>query len=168
MKIESMYELFLHNLKSAYYIEQNLISELEDLTENTTDEDFVDIFEKFIGESADHADRIDQVFDRIDESPELHRSRSFTGIVYEIDHLERDVGNTELLNLVYLDSVIKVKRLEISIYESLLMLTREIEVDNEAKELIDRNLQEDQKALKSLKNLKSGSTIENLLKKLKL
>lgn len=163
MKVESTYELFLHNLRVAYYVEQNLISELENMREKTTDDELAALFENSIGQSADHADRLDQVFGHIDETPEMHRSRSFSGILYEIDHLNRDVEDRDILNLVYLDSAIKIKRLEISIYESLLMLTRDIEVDKDARRLLERNLNEDKEFLKSLKKLKKGSALQNIL-----
>lgn len=164
MKVESIYELFLHDLKSVYYIEQNLLAELEELSSKATEKEFKEVIERDMGEAADHAERIEKVFKSMDEKPEMHRSRPFTGWTYEIDHLDRVINSEDLLNIAYLNSVIRIKMLEISVYEGLLMLTKEIEISKEDKKRLRKNLKADREILSSLKALKSDSTLKKLMK----
>lgn len=166
MTADTLRQLFLQELKTVYYVEEELMEDLEGAMRGATDEDLGAVLEEHREETSDQIARLEDVFTEMGEKSSARESKSFDGLKNELDHMEGVYGG-ELRNIVILGSVIKAERLEISMYEHLLMLARDIEGEKEIRMLLEKNLEEEKAALEKLQDLKNESTLTKLMDKLR-
>lgn len=166
MAIDALYDLFLHDLKSIYYIETRLLGQLEMMIGEATDEDLIEALQRHHEETAKHVERVENIFSIIEEEAEEHEYGPFKGLIDEAEHLNQDIEEVDIVNIAFLNAGIQVERIEMSLYEGLLLLSRRMEMDGQIPDLLEQNLADEEDALKSLKALKTESTLERLIERL--
>ncbi len=167
MSIDTVHELFLHDLNSIYYLERQLEENLDDMAEEVTNENLQEALMDHWDETSDHVQRLEQVYDHLGEEPEEHKASDFEGYIEEAQHLNEDITETEMLNLAFLNAAIKVERMEITTYESLLKMADRLEMNEEVQNLLKRNLDSEKDALDELQVIAEGSWFGKLIRKLK-
>jgi len=166
MSIDTLYGYFLHNLRAAYFIENHLVDGLREMMEEATDEDLIEVLREHNGETEEQSDRLEEVFQLLNEDIEGHDFAPMMAIIDESDHLMEDIEDDDLRNLAIVNAGIMIERMEISIYESLKMLSRKLDMEEEVRDHFEDNLEEEKYALRDLKALKKESTLSRLIEKL--
>lgn len=163
--IDTTYDLFMHDLRSLYYLERRLEEELRNMAEEVTKDDLSDAFIEHQEETAEQVRRLNNVFEHLDENAEEHVHASLSGLFEDVDHLNDSITETDMLNIAFLNSGIKVERIEITMYEGLLRLTDELVIDEEVEDLLEENLEEEKEALKKLRAQAQKSWLQELIVK---
>jgi ferritin-like metal-binding protein YciE len=150
MPVTDLRELFVHNLEDAYYAEEELLDALQDLEDQTDDDEIAEAFAEHRDETQGHIDRLDDVFEMLDVEPETEECEGIEGLIEEhktfVDEEEPD---QELLDLHNLIAGQKTEHYEIAAYGNLALLADRLGMD-EAGDLLHENLEEEKAALDKL------------------
>jgi ferritin-like metal-binding protein YciE len=150
MPVTDLRELFVHNLEDAYYAEEELLDALQDLEDQTDDDEIAEAFAEHRDETRGHIDRLDDVFEMLDVEPETEECEGIEGLIEEhktfVDEEEPD---QELLDLHNLIAGQKTEHYEIAAYGNLALLADRLGMD-EAGDLLHENLEEEKAALDKL------------------
>jgi len=165
-EIKTAHDLFVHNLKSIYYLEQRLRDELGDLAGEVTNDDLEEALREHREETVEQVERLERVFEKLGEEIEGHRAADFHGHFQEIKHLNDDIYETDMLNIAFLDAAIKTEQMEITTYNSLIRMVDDLAVDDEIEDLLKDNLREEKDALKELRELAGESWFGKIISSL--
>ncbi|WP_227374487.1 YciE/YciF ferroxidase family protein [Haladaptatus halobius] len=180
MNIETLYDLFVHELRGMYYVETRLVDELPALADNamvdslddTTPTEFIesvsDAFSEHAAETEAQVERLDGVFDALPTRPDSREREvsALDGLLREVEQFDHIILNDALRNPFYLDAATKVERLEIQGYESLLQLAGALDLPNETVDPLEENADEERDALATLEELATGEQMESILDEL--
>ena len=72
-EIETMDDLFAHQLKDIYYAEKRIVGALPDMIDKATSPQLKAAFESHLGETRNHVTRLDRVFQMYGSKPEFSR-----------------------------------------------------------------------------------------------
>ncbi|SFG39271.1 Ferritin-like metal-binding protein YciE [Halopelagius inordinatus] len=166
MALETPRDLFVHNLKEMYYIENQLVDMLDELASDTPDEKLAKGFESHREETRQQVERLEAVFREIHETPDASGSGALDGMKQDHEEFKREVASDDLKTPYHLAAGIKTERMEITGYQSLITLANEIDFDGDVKGPLKENLDEEKDTLKTLTTMQKGSNIKNAIQNL--
>jgi len=144
--VESLRELFLHELKDIYYAENKLINTLPRMAEAATTNDLKMALRNHLEETRNQASRLEQVFRSIGETPEEVTCEAMDGLVDEGEEvIDETAEGTLTRDAGIIISAQKVEHYEISAYGSLRTLARLLGYQ-EAARLLEQTLDEEKNA----------------------
>lgn len=152
MSIDSTEELFLSGLKHAYYTEQRLVEALEELEQTSTSEELQSGFAEHRSETQNHADRLEQVFDRVGESPDGSEDPVIEGMIEAHEEFIEKDPSEAALDRFNIAAGQKSEHYEIAVYGNLIPLADQIGLDDAA-DMLEETLREEQDELESLSEL---------------
>jgi len=155
--LETNHDLFIHELRSIMFLEQELEEELGNMAEVVSEKELSDALIYHRDKTSDHAQRLHQVFEEIDENPGVHERPDFKGIFQEFQDLENSTEENEIIDITALNTAIMIERIELTVYEGLLRLEEELNLNKEVKKLLEKNKKEDGAALKGLRKMSKDS-----------
>ena len=145
---DSSEKLLIEGVQELYYTEQQLIEALETLAEQTNDEDASRAFEEHREETEGHVDRLEQVFELIDEQPRAKEERVVDALIAEHEEFARE-NDGETLDRYNMAVGQKTEHYEIAAYGNVTSLAGKHGYD-EASDLLDQTLEEEEQALKEV------------------
>ncbi len=178
MNIETLHDLFLYELRGAYYVETELADALEgirdrvavDTLDEVADEELhetvAEAFASHREETERQVERLERAFDAIDRQPETREMPSLDALVDETERFNNVVLNDAIRPLFYLDAGTKIERLELRMYDSLLRLARALDAPEDAIDALETNRREEEAALTNLRELSDGSEADSVLDEL--
>ncbi|WP_049899294.1 YciE/YciF ferroxidase family protein [Halococcus agarilyticus] len=149
MSVQNTRDLFEHELQDIYFAEHELTSAYERMAEHTADDEIQAFFEEHVDETADHIERLVEVFEQTDEPPQTEECEGIEGLLTEWEGFLDEAESGPLLDYYNLVTAVKTERYEQSAYESLVGLA-EHEGRSEAADLLRENLAEDEATLDEL------------------
>lgn len=167
MNINSLRDKFVYDLQMMYYVENELLDVLDEMAMDASNEDIQMAFENHVEETSAQVRRLDEIFTIIDEPPEQRQSPVFDALVNEREQFKQEANPDEDLGDVYdLGAAGKTEHIEIAAYESLIMLARKLEMDDDVIDLLEQNLDEEQQTKKQVKTLATDSTARKIFTRL--
>jgi len=154
MAMESIEELFEHELKDILGGEQALVDALEQMAQESADRDIKKAYTQHRKETQGHIKRIERIFRSLGQKPEAETCPGIEGLIKEKKVFMREKPTDELLEYFNVGAAQKVERYEITSYESLIDMADKLGL-TEAVELLEENLQEEEAALNKLKAIAS-------------
>src|SRR5262245_58093546 len=154
MAMESIEELFEHELKDILGGEQALVDALERMAEESTDREIKKAYTQHRKETQGHIRRIEKIFRSLGQKPEAESCAGIEGLIKEKKMFMREKPTGELLEFFNVGAAQKVERYEITSYESLIDMADKLGL-TEAVDLLEENLQEEEAALTKLKTIAS-------------
>jgi ferritin-like metal-binding protein YciE len=154
MAMESIEELFEHELKDILGGEQALVDALEQMAQESSDRDIKRAYTQHRKETQGHIRRIEKIFRSLGQKPEAEICPGIEGLIKEKKVFMREKPTGELLEFFNVGAAQKVERYEITSYESLIDMADKLGF-TEAVELLEENLQEEEAALTKLKTIAS-------------
>lgn len=162
--MQTLREMFVYELQQMYYIETELVDVLQELASETEDEKIRTGFEDHRGETRDQVERIERVFEVLNEPAETRRSNVFDGLLEDRREFASEArGEQDLIDMYHLGAGMKTERLEITAYEALLTHADKLDLPNEARVPLERNLDEEKSTLRELKGMAEGSALQALI-----
>lgn len=167
MAIDTLREKFQYHLEEMYYVENQLVGVLGDMASDVANDDLREALERHRDQTRRHIERLEDVFEAIDEQPEQRPSPTFDALLEEREtFLEQAGGDEDMRDLQDLGAAAKNEHLEIAGYENLLMLARKLDLSRDVRNALDENLDEEQQTKKQLKTLAEDSTVRKIFGRL--
>lgn len=166
MTINSLEDLFVHELEQMYYVENRLVDVLGDLVEDASNDKLSTGFSDHRDETRDHVERIERVFDAIGREPNEEQSRVLDALVEEHEEFVEKSDNEQLHDLYDMQAGMKTERVEITAYQGLLMLAGKLDYSDEITDPLEDNLSDEKSALRELEGLSKGSKIKSMIDQL--
>jgi len=154
MAMQTIEELFEHELKDMYGAETSLLDALEQMANESADREIKRGFTQHRRETQGQIKRLDKIFRSLGQKPEAETCPGIEGLIKEKKVFMRERPTPELLEFYNIGASQKVERYEITSYENLIDLAEKLGM-RDAVELLEQNLQEEEAALNKLKALAS-------------
>jgi ferritin-like metal-binding protein YciE len=147
---DTLQELFEHELRDIYDAEHKLVRALESMAKKTPDESLAQGFREHRDATKDQIKRLEQVFKLLDKKPRRESCRGINGLISEFSKFVKDEEpSDEVLSTFAIEAALKIENYEIVAYESLLRLTKSIEL-GDAVDALRRNLLEERHTAEQL------------------
>ena len=152
MCANNLNELFVGGLKHAYYAEQQLVDATEELANGTSEDEIASAFAEHHEETQNHVDRIEEVFDAVDESPETETDNAVDGLIENHEEFVSQDPDQHVLDRFNITAGQMSEHYEIAMYGNLIPLADQLGLDDAA-DTLEQNLREEQDALDELSEI---------------
>jgi ferritin-like metal-binding protein YciE len=154
MGMQTIEELFEHELGDIYSAEHALLDALEQMARESYDRDIRKAFTQHRKETQSQIKRLEKVFKMLGRKPEADTCAGVEGLIKEKKLFVRERPSPELLEFYNVGAAQKVERYEITAYENLIDIADKLGM-SDAVELLEETLQEEEGALNRLKAIAS-------------
>lgn len=139
-------EFFTDEIKDIYWAEKHLVKTLPKMAKAATSQELKDAFTHHLEETKTHVERIEQVFEMLEEKPQAKKCEAMEGITKEGESIIEDTEtgtSTRDVGLILAGQ--KVEHYEIATYGGLIQLAKNLGRDDVA-EILIQTLQEEKNA----------------------
>jgi ferritin-like metal-binding protein YciE len=159
MSIESLQDMFLHELKDIYDAEKRLLKALPKMAKSAESEELQTAFEDHLGETENQVERLERIFESMDKPARGKKCMAMEGLVKEGEELikEEDAGPAKDAGLI--GAAQKVEHYEIATYGTLAAWAKILGLED-AVELLEETLAEEKAADEKLTSLASEINME--------
>ncbi len=146
---KNLRELFHDTLKDIYFAEKKILTALPKMAKAAQAEELRTAFEKHERETEGHVERLEKVFEELEEAPRGKTCDAIMGIIAEGQEVMKEYKGTPALDAGLLAAAQAVEHYEISRYGTLKTWAGELGLD-EAVRLLDTTLGEERKTDETL------------------
>jgi ferritin-like metal-binding protein YciE len=118
MKIETLRELLVEELKDLYSAETQITKALPKLAKAASDAKLKQAFEHHLEETKQQVVRLEQIFEQLGESPKGKTCEGMKGLLKEGDERAGEDGEPEVLDAGLISAAQRVEHYEIAAYGS--------------------------------------------------
>ncbi len=154
MAMQTIEELFEHELKDIYSAEHSLLDALEQMAGESSDREIKKAFTQHRKETQGQIKRLEKIFKSMGQKPEAETCPGIEGLIKEKKVFMREKPSDDLLEFYNIGAGQKTERYEITAYESLIDMADKLGMAD-AVELLEQTLQEEEAALNKLKMIAS-------------
>lgn len=154
MAMQTIEELFEHELNDIYSAEHALLDALEQMAGESSDREIKKGFTQHRKETQAQIKRLEKVFKSLGQKPEVGTCPGVEGLIKEKKAFMRERPSEELLEFYNIGAAQKVERYEITAYEGLIDMAEKLGM-SDVVELLEQNLQEEEMTLNKLKTIVS-------------
>ena len=151
-KQKTLDDLFHETLKDIYFAEKKILSTLPKMAKAAQSEELQAAFEKHEGETEGQVDRLEKVFELIDQPAKGKTCDAINGMIDESKEIIKEFRGSPALDAGLLAAAQAVEHYEISRYGTLKTWAKELGLD-EAASLLEETLQEEKKTDEALTEL---------------
>lgn len=152
MKIESLRELFVEELKDLYSAEQQLVKALPKLAKAATSPELRRGFEKHLEETKAQVERLESIFEDLDESPKGKKCKAMEGLVEEGSEVIEEDMEDDVRDAALIAAAQRVEHYEIAGY-GCVRTYAELLGESKAAKLLQKTLDEEGATDKALTGL---------------
>ena len=149
---KNLRELFHDTLKDIYFAEKKILTALPKMAKAAQAEELRSAFEKHERETEGHVERLEKVFEELEEAPRGKTCDAIMGIIAEGQEVMKEYKGTPALDAGLLAAAQAVEHYEISRYGTLKTWAGELGLD-EAVRLLDTTLGEEKKTDETLSKI---------------
>jgi ferritin-like metal-binding protein YciE len=157
MKLDTLQKLYTDELRDLYNAEHQLLKALPKMAKAASSQELKDAFEKHLEQTKSHVERLEQVFEGLDEKPKGKTCRAMKGLIEEGSEILQQDGEESILDAGIIVAAQKVEHYEIAAYGSVRTFAHLLG-QNKAAELLQTTLDEESETNELLNRL-AGSTI---------
>jgi ferritin-like metal-binding protein YciE len=154
MSMQTIEELFEHELKDIYAAEIALLDALEQMAAESSDREIRRAFSQHRKETQAQIKRLDRIYKTLGQKAEKGSCPGIEGLIKEKKAFVRERPTAELLEFFNIGAAQKVERYEITAYENLIDMAEKLGM-SDVVDLLEENLQEEETALNTLKAISS-------------
>jgi ferritin-like metal-binding protein YciE len=154
-KIESIDDLFVHDLRDIHSAEEQLITALRKMAAAADTPELSDAFTRHLEQTTHHRQRIEQALNELNAPVENDVCEGVQGLITEAEERISATQPGPVLDAALIDSARKVEHYEITAYRSALSRAHELGHDRVAS-LLEMNLQEEELTDFRLQQLAEG------------
>jgi len=152
MKLDTLEELYISELRDLYSAENQLLKALPKMAKAASSEELKDGFEKHLEQTKGHVRRLEQIFEGLDENPKGKTCRAMKGLIEEGAEISKEDGEESVLDAGIIVAAQKVEHYEIAGYGSARTFAQ-ILGQNKAAELLQATLDEESETNEILNKL---------------
>jgi len=147
--IQTLDDLSVHTLRDIYYAEKQIEEALPKMVEKATNPQLKASFEKHLGQTRGHIERVEQVFEMHGVKAKQVTCQAIDGILAEADEVSGDVDDTQVLDAALIASAQAVEHYEITRYGTLIAWAKQLG-RNDCAAVLEKNLDEEKDTDKAL------------------
>jgi ferritin-like metal-binding protein YciE len=149
---KNLQELFHETLKDIYFAEKKILNALPKMAKAAQSEDLKAAFEKHERETEKHVERLEKVFEEIDQTPRGKTCDAIMGIIEEGQEVMKEFKGAPALDAGLLAAAQAVEHYEIARYGTLKTWAAELGLSQAAR-LLETTLSEEKKTDEALTQL---------------
>src|SRR3954468_5972567 len=147
--IQTMNDLFVHQLQDIYYAEQQITKALPKMAGKATDQQLKDGFLKHLEETKVHVQRLEQVFRMHGAEAKAVNCPAIDGIIEEAEEVAGEIDDKNVLDAALAAAAQAVEHYEISRYGTLIAWAKQLG-RSDCASILQKNLDEEKAADKKL------------------
>lgn len=159
MKMDSLQELFISELKDLYSAEKQLLKALPRMAKACDSDELRQGFEDHLAETEGQVERLEQIFDELGVSPRGKKCVGMEGLIEEGKELMEEDAEPEVLDAGLISAAQKVEHYEIAGYGTARTYAELLGYDNAAK-LLQETLDEEGATDKKLSAMAEKINVE--------
>jgi ferritin-like metal-binding protein YciE len=159
MKIESLRDLYVDQLKDLYNAEQQLIKALPKMAKASTSEELRAAFEDHLGQTRQHAQRIETIFEQMGEKAAGKKCKAMEGLVKEGSEVMEEEMEDGIKDAAIIAAAQRVEHYEIAGYGCVKAYATRLGDENAAS-LLEQTLQEEKQADELLNGIAEQLNLE--------
>jgi ferritin-like metal-binding protein YciE len=152
MKLESIENLFLHEIKDLLSAEKQLVKALPKMAKGASSQALREGIEDHLEQTKRHVERLEKVFKLLDKSPRAEHCRGMEGLIEEGSDLLEEDGEPHVKDAALIAAAQRVEHYEISGYGTARTLAELLGLD-EAATLLQQTLEEEKETDEKLTEL---------------
>src|ERR1043166_2933016 len=98
MKLNTLEQLYLSELRDLYTAEHQLLKALPKMAKGASSPELKDAFEKHLEQTKGHVQRLEELFERRDESPKGKTCKAMKGLIEEGSEILKEEGEDSVLD----------------------------------------------------------------------
>jgi ferritin-like metal-binding protein YciE len=142
MKLNTLEQLYVSELRDLYSAENQLLKALPKMARGASSPELKDAFQKHLEQTKGHVERLEELFEQLDESPKGKTCHGMKGLIEEGSELLKEDGENSVLDAGMIVAAQKVEHYEIASYGSVRTFANLLGRDQEAK-LLQSTLDEE-------------------------
>jgi ferritin-like metal-binding protein YciE len=142
MKLDMLQKLYTNELRDLYNAENQLLKALPKMAKAASSQELKDAFEKHLEQTKSHVERLEQVFEELDEKPKGKTCRAMKGFIEEGSEILNEDGEDSVVDAGIIVTAQKVEHYEIAGYGSVRTFAHLLG-QNRAAELLQTTLDEE-------------------------
>jgi ferritin-like metal-binding protein YciE len=155
MKLDNLETLYVNELRDLYNAENQLLKALPKMAKAASSEELKEAFEQHLEQTKSHVERLEEVFEELDEKPKGKTCRAMKGIIEEGSEILHENGDESVIDAGIIVAAQKVEHYEIAGYGSVRTFAQLLGKDKSA-ELLQTTLDEESEANEKLNQLAEG------------
>jgi ferritin-like metal-binding protein YciE len=159
MKIESLQELFIDELKDLYSAENQIIKALPKMAKNSESDELRSAFEEHLEQTKGQVERLDQIFEELDVTPRGKKCKGMEGLIEEGKELMEEDVEPEVLDAGLIGAAQRVEHYEIAAYGTARTHAELLKMDNAVK-LLQETLDEEKETDQKLTSIAESINVE--------
>jgi ferritin-like metal-binding protein YciE len=158
MHLETLKDLFEHELADLHSAETQLVAALPKIAQAASNEELRGAFEQHLEETRDHVRRLEEIRAQIGSSLS-EECKGMRGLIKEGDDIVSGQGDPIVKDAALIAAAQRVEHYEIAAYGTARTLADELDLDD-AKDLLDQTLDEEGSADKLLTKIATGGMLK--------
>ena len=118
MRLDTLEKLYISELRDLYSAENQLLKALPKMAKGASSPELKDAFEKHLEQTKGHVQRLERLFDQLDESPKGKTCQAMKGLIKEGSEILKEDGEDSVLDAGLIVAAQKVEHYEIASYGS--------------------------------------------------
>jgi ferritin-like metal-binding protein YciE len=155
MKLDTLKKLYVSELRDLYNAENQLLKALPKMAKAASSEELKDGFEKHLEQTKGHVERLEQIFEGLDENPKGKTCKAMKGLIEEGSEILKEDGEESVLDAGIIVAAQKVEHYEMAGYGSVRTFAQLLG-QNKAAELLQTTLDEESETNEILNKLAEG------------
>lgn len=155
MALETLHDLWVHELKDLYSAERQLVQALPKMAKAASSDELRTALENHLAETEEQAARIEQILESFDESPRGQKCAGMEGLIEESKDFIKEEADEDVMDAGIIVNAQKVEHYEIATYGAVVEYARMMG-HTEALELLEQTLQEEKNADQLLNQIAEG------------
>jgi ferritin-like metal-binding protein YciE len=159
MEMESLRDLFVEQLKDLYSAENQIIKALPKMIKAASSEELKSAFQEHLEQTKGQVERLDQIFEELDESPRGKKCKGMEGLIAEGKELMEEDAEEDVLDAGLIASAQHVEHYEIAGYGCVRTYAQLLGMDKAAK-LLQQTLDEEKETDELLSGLAENINVQ--------
>jgi ferritin-like metal-binding protein YciE len=152
MKLETLKDLYIEELKDAYDAENQILKALPKMTKAASSESLKEALQEHQDITEGQIDRLEQIFERLGTRAKGRKCKAMEGLVEEGKELMSEDASEEVLDAGLIATAQRIEHYEIAVYGTLRTYAEQMGFDEDA-DLLQETLDEEKEADKTLSEL---------------
>jgi ferritin-like metal-binding protein YciE len=165
MKLKTLHDLYVEELKDLYSAEQQILKALPKMAKAAASSELADAFQEHLKVTQGHVERLDKIFEMLEISPKGKKCKAMDGLLEEGKELMNEDADPSVMDAALIAAAQRVEHYEMAGYGCVRTFARHLGYD-EAAELLQETLAEESEADKKLTELAESAVNVEAMKEM--
>ena len=142
MELDTLQKLYINELRDLYNAENQLLKALPKMAKAASSDELVEAFEKHLDQTETHVERLEEVFEELDQTPKGKACHGMKGLIEEGSEVLEEHGEASVIDAALIAAAQKVEHYEIAAYGTVRTWAEMLDQDD-AVDLLQQTLDEE-------------------------